>query len=69
MLQRGMDRADPQTEALLEACRLLGGLKPLASRLKVQPDRLLTWLRAETAPPLEVVLGALDVIADAAYIA
>jgi hypothetical protein len=64
-----MDRADPQIEALLEACRLVGGLKPLALRLKVRPDRLLTWLRAETAPPLEVVAGALDVIADAAYIA
>ena len=64
-----MDGADPQIEALQEACRLVGGLKPLALRLKVRPERLSAWLRAETAPPLEVFVRALDVIADAPYIA
>lgn len=53
--------------ALSQAEQTLGGRQRLAEFLGVAPEKIEAWLTGEEAPPLEVFLNTLDVIADGPY--
>jgi len=55
------------TETLSCAAATIGGTDRLAKFLNVSRKRLLGWLAGEEAPPNQVFLDALDVIADGPY--
>ena len=55
------------TETLACAAATIGGATRLAQFLKVPHGHLTRWLAGEEAPPQEVFLDALDVIADGPY--
>jgi hypothetical protein len=55
------------TETLACAAATIGGVARLAQFLNVPKSRLLCWLAGEEAPPSEVFLSVLDVIADGPY--
>lgn len=55
------------TETLACAAANMGGVDNLARFLRVSRARLASWLAGEEAPPSQVFLDALDVIADGPY--
>ena len=62
-----MDGPDRYTETLRCAAATIGGRARLARFLGVAPEALGRWLAGEEAPPSQVFLDALDVIADGPY--
>jgi DNA-binding transcriptional regulator YdaS (Cro superfamily) len=54
--------ANVYTRALKRAAEIAGGDDALASRLKVKPASLASWLNGSVTPPAEVFLEAVDVI-------
>lgn len=44
------------------ACQILGGVPQLAAHLEVREADVERWLEGEEDPPLEVFLGAVDVV-------
>lgn len=62
-----MDVRTTYTETLACAAATIGGTDRLARFLNVSRRRLLGWLAGEEAPPNQVFLDALDVIADGPY--
>ena len=62
-----MDVRTCYTETLACAAATIGGPARLARFLNVSKSRLMSWLAGEEAPPNEVFLDALDVIADGPY--
>ena len=55
------------TETMQCAAATIGGTARLAKFLNVPRSSLLRWLAGEEAPPNQVFLDALDVIADGPY--
>jgi hypothetical protein len=62
-----MDVRTRYTETLAFAAATIGGTGRLAEFLNVPRSALVRWLAGEEAPPNEVFLNALDVIADGPY--
>jgi hypothetical protein len=62
-----MDVRTRYTETLAFAAATIGGTGRLAAFLDVPRSALVRWLAGEEAPPQEVFLSALDVIADGPY--
>ena len=62
-----MNARNVYTETLACAAATIGGASRLAEFLRVPRGRLARWLAGEEAPPQEVFLDALDVIADGPY--
>ena len=62
-----MDVRTRYTETLACAAATIGGNDRLARFLNVSRERLIRWLAGEEAPPNEVFMDALDVIADGPY--
>jgi hypothetical protein len=62
-----MDVRTTYTETLACAAATIGGPDRLARFLNVSRKRLMGWLAGEEAPPNQVFLDALDVIADGPY--
>ena len=62
-----MDVRNRYTETLQYAAATIGGATRLAKFLNVPRGSLLRWLAGEEAPPNQVFLDALDVIADGPY--
>jgi hypothetical protein len=62
-----MDVRNVYTETLACAAATMGGAPRLAKFLNVSHGRLARWLAGEEAPPQDVFLDALDVIADGPY--
>jgi hypothetical protein len=63
----GVDVRNRYTETLQYAAATIGGSDRLAKFLDVPRKTLLRWLAGEEAPPNQVFLDALDVIADGPY--
>ena len=63
----GVDVRNRYTETLQYAAATIGGATRLAKFLNVPRPSLLRWLAGEEAPPNQVFLDALDVIADGPY--
>jgi hypothetical protein len=53
--------------AVSRAERVLGGRARIAAFFRVPPDKIRAWIDGAEAPPLEVFLRSLDVIADGPY--
>ena len=62
-----MDVRTRYTETLAFAAATIGGAGRLAQFLDVPRSALARWLAGEEAPPQQVFLDALDVIADGPY--
>ena len=62
-----MDVRTRYTETLACAAATIGGPARLAQFLNVSRSRVMRWLAGEEAPPNQVFLDALDVIADGPY--
>jgi hypothetical protein len=62
-----MDVRTRYTETLQCAAATIGGSARLARFLNVPRASLIRWLAGEEAPPDQVFLDALDVIADGPY--
>ena len=62
-----MDQRTIYAVALQEAELTLGGRAHLAAFLHVPAEKIAVWLAGEEAPPLDVFLDSLDVIADGPY--
>jgi hypothetical protein len=62
-----MDVRTRYTETLACAAATIGGTTRLAQFLDVPRERVTRWLAGEEAPPNQVFLDALDVIADGPY--
>lgn len=62
-----MDVRTCYTETLSCAAATIGGITRLAEFLRVPRSTLTRWLAGEEAPPNEVFMDALDVIADGPY--
>ena len=62
-----MDVRTRYTETLACAAATIGGQGRLAQFLDVPRSALVRWLAGEEAPPDQVFLDALDVIADGPY--
>jgi len=50
------------TRVLHRACQIVGGIEPLAARLRVPVPTLYRWLDGETEPPTLVFLKAVDIV-------
>jgi hypothetical protein len=57
-----VSRATVYSRTLQRACEVLGGVRPLATHLRVDPGDLARWIDARGEPPLEVFLAAVDVV-------
>jgi hypothetical protein len=57
-----VSRATVYSRTLQRACEILGGIRPLASHLRVDAGDLARWIDARGEPPLEVFLAAVDVV-------
>jgi len=55
-------RATVYSRTLRRACEILGGIRALATHLRVDPGDLARWIDARGEPPLEVFLAAVDVV-------
>lgn len=55
-------RATVYSRTLQRACEILGGIRALATHLRVDPGDLARWIDARGEPPLEVFLAAVDVV-------
>jgi hypothetical protein len=62
-----MDVRTQYTETLACAAATIGGTARLAEFLDVPRSAVVRWLAGEEAPPHQVFLDALDVIADGPY--
>ena len=62
-----MDLRTRYTETLSYAAATIGGAARLALFLDVPQAQLTRWMAGEEAPPSQVFLDALDVIADGPY--
>ena len=62
-----MDPRTRYTETLACAAATIGGTARLAEFLNVPRSALVRWLAGEEAPPNQVFLDALDVIADGPF--
>jgi hypothetical protein len=58
---------DIYVRTLACAVETLGSRSRLEKRLDISPGRLSAWLAGKEAPPLEVFLDALDIVADGPY--
>jgi hypothetical protein len=56
----------PRAAAIQRAANIVGGVGPLAERLKVPESQLDYWMRDIGRPPDKVFFDVLDVIIDAA---
>jgi hypothetical protein len=56
----------PRAQAIQRAATLLGGIGPLAERLKVSERQLDYWMRDIGTPPDTVFFDVIDVIIDSA---
>jgi hypothetical protein len=50
------------TRVLHRACQIVGGVQPLATRLRVPVPTLYRWLDGEAEPPTPVFLKAVDIV-------
>ena len=50
------------TRVLHRACQIIGGVEPLAARLRVPVATLYRWLDGEAEPPTPVFLKAVDIV-------
>lgn len=50
------------TRVLHRACQIVGGVEPLAARLRVPVPTLFRWLDGEADPPMPVFLKAVDIV-------
>ena len=50
------------TRVLHRACQIIGGVEPLAARLRVPATTLYRWLDGEAEPPTPVFLKAVDIV-------
>jgi hypothetical protein len=50
------------TRVLHRACQMVGGVEPLAARLRVPVPTLYRWLDGEAEPPAPVFLKAVDIV-------
>jgi hypothetical protein len=50
------------TRVLHRACQVVGGVQPLAARLRVPVPTLYRWLDGEAEPPTPVFLKAVDIV-------
>jgi hypothetical protein len=50
------------TRVLHRACQIIGGMEPLAARLRVPVATLYRWLDGEAEPPTPVFLKAVDIV-------
>ena len=50
------------TRVLHRACQIIGGVEPLAARLRVPVATLYRWLDGEAEPPSPVFLKAVDIV-------
>jgi len=50
------------TRVLHRACQIIGGVEPLAARLRVPVATLHRWLDGEAEPPTPVFLKAVDIV-------
>jgi hypothetical protein len=50
------------TRVLHRACQIVGGVEPLAARLRVPVPTLYRWLDGEAEPPTPVFLKAVDIV-------
>ncbi|HEX2199009.1 MAG TPA: hypothetical protein VHG88_10360 [Burkholderiales bacterium] len=66
-LSGAVDVRNRYTETLQFAAATIGGAARLARFLNVPRSDVLRWLAGEEAPPDQVFLDALDVIADGPY--
>ena len=64
-----MDVRTRYTETLAFAAATIGGTGRLAEFLDVPRSALLRWLAGEDAPPTEIFLSALELIADEPFAA
>jgi hypothetical protein len=48
--------------ALLRAAGIVGGIDPLAEKLKVHPAVLVAWMRGTARVPDEVFLSVVDIV-------
>ena len=62
-----MDRHSRYAKVLSRAEKILGSRARMAALFGVPPEKIDAWLDGEEAPPLEVFLRSLDVIADGPY--
>lgn len=62
-----MDRHSRYVAAISRAEQILGSRDRTAAFFGVPPEKVQAWLEGREAPPLEVFLGSLDVIADGPY--
>lgn len=56
-------KSSAYTRTLARAAQSLGGVQPLAKRLKVEQAALERWIAGEEFPPHEAFLQALDIVA------
>jgi hypothetical protein len=61
-----MSETTPQARTLHRALATCGGVVPLAKALHVSVDELSRWLDGHVAPPVNVYLSALDLVAGGA---
>jgi hypothetical protein len=50
------------TRVLHRACQIVGGVEPLAARLRVPVPTLYRWLDGDSEPPTPVFLKAVDIV-------
>jgi hypothetical protein len=62
-----MDQQTRYCSALSRAEKILGSRARMAAFFGVPPQKIQAWLEGEEAPPLEIFLRSLDVIADGPY--
>ena len=58
-----MRKSTVYTRTLSLAAQSLGGVQPLAKRLKVEPPALERWIAGGEFPPHDAFLQALDIVA------
>ena len=65
-MSRGVPGMIPQHNSSVLQCAaaVLGGTDRLAAFLAVPPDSLRDWLCGAEPPPLDVVVSALDILAE-----
>jgi hypothetical protein len=51
-------------DTLRRAARLLGGVEPLARKLRVSPRQLEAWMNGQEAVPTDIFLRTVDLIED-----
>jgi hypothetical protein len=55
-------RVSVYTRVLHRACQIVGGVEPLAARLRVPIATLYRWLDGESDPPTSIFLKAVDIV-------